>query len=572
MKTRWTALLPLCLAASAVAQNELASQVYATGFTWPLCMVEDPTNPNVHFVLEQRGRIRPVVNGVVQATDFLNLAGTVHPTHGEGGLLGMAFHPNYAVNRFVYVSYTDTSGDTRIVRYTRNAANPLLADPGTASKVFFYDQPFSNHNGGTIYFGPNDGYLYVGLGDGGSGNDPGNRAQTITNMLLGKMLRLDVNGPDAYPGDPENNYAIPATNPFFGETGDDEIWSFGLRNPWKWSFDNPTLLGTGGILIGDVGQNAIEELNYEPPMQSGRNYGWREFEGNNVTGNGGGVGPPYTFPIHTYTHAVGFSVTGGYVYRGLLLGDYFGRYFFADHSTRRIWSFQLVINPATGEGSAADVREHTSDIALTANGLASINVDSQGEIYFVNHQGSGGGSIIRLLPQDRAWATSIAPDLQTPLLGQVRSLSAADGKLLVASQLEDPNFSRSFQSAFFVNMATNMAAPSFFDVFFDVQASSSIGSSQLEVFMRNWSTNQLDSIGSFAVNDVMATKQIIGVAAANYRRAADGAVQLRFHARNEGAFDTDRLTMRFDRVKLVPRASGRPAGPFRGGTGIIGGH
>ena len=568
MKLRLAALLPILITASAFAQNELASQVYASGFTWPLAMVQDPTNPNVQFVLEQRGRIRPVVNGTVQGTDFLNLAGIVHPTHGEGGLLGMAFHPNYAVNRFFYVSYTDTGGSTRIVRYTRNTTNPLLADPGTASKVFFYPQPFSNHNGGTIYFGPNDGYLYIGLGDGGSGNDPGNRAQTITNMLLGKMLRIDVDGPDAYPADPENNYAIPATNPFVGATGDDEIWSFGLRNPWKWSFDDPALLGTGGILIGDVGQNAIEEINYEPPMQAGRNYGWRHFEGNNVTGNGGGVGPPYTFPIHTYTHAVGFSVTGGFVYRGLLLGDYFGRYFFADHVTRRIWSFQLVINPSTGEGSATDVREHTSDIALSANGLASINVDSQGEIYFLNHQGTGGGTVIRLLPQNRAWATSIASDLQTPLFGEVRSLSAADGKLLLAAQLEDPTFGRSFRSAFFVNMATDMVAPSFFDVFIDVSASSAVGQTELKVSMRNWATGQLDLVGTVDVTSVMGTKQIIGVPAANYRRASDGAVQLYFFAQNAGAFNTSRLVMRFDKVKLVPRPAGRPSG--KGGSMIFG--
>ncbi len=539
------------VAASAFAQTNFKIEVYAVGFSSPIAMIQDPTNPDVQFVVEQRGRIRPVVDGVVQATDFLNLTGTVHPSNSEGGLLGLAFHPNYAANRFFYVSYTDTSGDTRIVRYTRNAANPLLADPGTNQQVLFIDQPFSNHNGGTIAFGPNDGYLYLGFGDGGSANDPGNRAQTITNMLLGKMLRIDVNGDD-FPADPSKNYAVPSTNPFVGVTGDDEIWSYGLRNPWKWSFDPPSLLGTGGILIGDVGQGAWEEVSYEPPSRPGRNYGWRVFEGNANTGLGGGTGP-FIAPIHAYDRNAGFSITGGYVYRGLLLGDYFGRYFFADYGTRRVWSVAMTYNAITGEATASDLQDHTTDLNAGTGGISSFATDAQGELYIVDYRSGGQGRILKIVPENRAWLVSVVPDQQTPLNGSVRSLSAADGKKLIASQLESPIFPRMFQSKFFVNLATDMATTSQFDVFIDLNASASIGSSTLKIFARNWGTDQLVEIGSFAVTTTPTTLQILNVSAGNYVRSGDGAIQLYFDSLNPGAFASSRLTIDYDRVKIVVR-------------------
>jgi len=190
-------------------------------------------------------------------------------------------------------------------------------------------------------------------------------------MLLGKMLRLDVNGDD-FPADPAKNYRIPPTNPFVGVTGDDEIWSYGLRNPWKWTFDPPALLGTGGILTGDVGQNAREEVNYEPPLVGGRNYGWRPWEGNLSTGLSGGT-PPYVFPIHEYTHSDGISITGGHVYRGLTLGDNFGRYFFADYGSARMWSFQLNI-ACNGECSTSNLVEHTDD--LNAGRVLIVSIDT----------------------------------------------------------------------------------------------------------------------------------------------------------------------------------------------------
>ncbi|MEQ1821176.1 MAG: PQQ-dependent sugar dehydrogenase [Fimbriimonadaceae bacterium] len=550
MKKRFVCAILSLLAASISFGQPLKVQVYVTGLNLPIGMIQDPTNPSVQFVTEQRGLIRVVVNGVVQPSNFLNLVGIVHPSDGEGGLLGLAFHPNYATNRLFYVSYTDTAGDTRIVRYTRNAGNPLLADPGSAQQVLFIDQPFANHNGGTIKFGPLDNYLYIGMGDGGSSNDPGNRAQTLTGTLLGKMLRIDVNSDD-FPADPNRNYHVPSNNPFVGIAGDDEIWSYGLRNPWKWSFDNPVLLGTGGMLIGDVGQGQREEVNYEPPLAGGRNYGWRVYEGNLLTGLGGGV-PPYVFPITEYTHSDGFSITGGHVYRGLLLGDFFGRYFFADYVTQKVWSCRLVINGITGEGSATDLVEHTADLAAGAK-ISSIDVDSNGEIYLMDHRSGTAGRILRIMPENRVWATSLSPDLLTPLIGNTRSLSTADGLNLRTLQLADPTVGRLFQSAFFLNMATDMTAPSFFDVFIDVQTSENIGAANLQVHMRNWVTGNLDPIGTLPIGSTLETKQILNIPAGNYRRASDGAVQLRCYVSNIGVRDSSRYQIIYDRVKVSVR-------------------
>lgn len=537
-----------CLGIAAFGQAQLKAQVYATGFSQPIAMVQDPTNSHVQFVVQQRGLIKVVVDGVVQGTNFLNLTSTVNQNDGEGGLLGLTFHPQYASNRFFYLDYTDAAGDTRIVRYTRSAGNPLVADAGSGQQVVFIDQPFANHNGGTLKFGPFDGLLYVGMGDGGSGNDPGNRAQTITNMLLGKFLRIDVDRDD-FPADPNKNYGIPATNPFVGVTGDDEIWSYGVRNPWKWSFDNPALLGTGGMLIGDVGQGAREEVDYEPPLRGGRNYGWRVWEGNHSTGLGGGVGP-YTFPIFEYDHSQGIAVTGGYVYRGLLLGDMFGKYFLADYGSAKIWSCDLVIDPLSGEGSAVNAVDRTADIASGASTISSIDVDAQGEIYFVD---IAAGSILKLLPENRAWAAGMVSDLDTPLVGNVRGLSAADGKIVTSAQVEDPSVSRTFRSAFFLNMATDMTAPSAFDLFVDVGSSQSVTASTLKVSLRNWNTNALDQIGSVTVNPTISTKQFLNIPAGNYRRSSDGAIQVYFYATNSGQYNTSRFLIKYDRVKLVPR-------------------
>ena len=278
----------------------------------------------------------------ILGNDFLNLTGSVSCC-GEQGLLGLAFAPDYASSGRFYVNFTNTSGDTVVARFTRSST-PTLADPlsrfdlqleGTRR---FVSQPFANHNGGHLAFGP-DGYLYIGLGDGGSGNDPDHRAQN-PNELLGKMLRIDVNVPDT----DSLGYRIPPDNPFLGASiARDEIWAFGLRNPWRYSFDDVARGGTGALVIGDVGQNSREEIDYEPRGAGGRNYGWRNFEGtrDNVTSRP--LFSPPTDPIFDYGRTDGISVTGGFVYRGARLGAaYRGRYFFADYSGR-VWSLALTI-------------------------------------------------------------------------------------------------------------------------------------------------------------------------------------------------------------------------------------
>ncbi|HZB26460.1 MAG TPA: PQQ-dependent sugar dehydrogenase [Vicinamibacterales bacterium] len=394
-----TALLVLLLLAggSVDALAQLRTRVYVSGLTQPIAFVQDPADPAVQFVVEQRGRIRVIRNGTVEGTDFLDLTPVVR-SGGEQGLLGLAFPPDAGLTGRFYVNFTNTDGDTVIARF-RRSANPLVADPSSRFDLRWNGtggprvirQPFSNHNGGHLAFGP-DGYLYIGLGDGGSGNDPDHRAQNPAE-LLGKFLRVDVGVPDSHP----IGYQVPGNNPFLGGTARPEIWSFGWRNPWRYSFDDTSRGGTGALVAGDVGQNAWEEVNYEPRGRSGRNYGWRNREGahNNVTS----VPPafnPLVDPIHEYDHSTGSSITGGYVYRGTALGsEYRGRYFFGDFVRSRVWSVALTVD-AGGEGRASDVREHTTDFGGTSQlaNVASFAVDAAGELYIVSY---GRGVILKII-------------------------------------------------------------------------------------------------------------------------------------------------------------------------------
>ena len=378
------------LAAPAYAQ--LQGQLYVSGLQSPVAFVQDPTDRNVQFIVEQRGRIRVVRNGALLGTDFLTLGGV--SCCGERGLLGLAFPPDHASSGRFYINFTNAAGDTVVSRFTRGS-NSLVADPSSRFDLQldgtrrFIEQPFSNHNGGHLAFGP-DGNLYIGLGDGGSGNDPDHRAQN-PNELLGKMLRIDVNVPDSNAA----GYRIPSDNPFLGShPARDEIWAFGLRNPWRYTFDDVARGGTGALVMGDVGQNAWEEIDYEPRGAGGRNYGWRNREGahNNVTSRPLFSSP--TDPIAEYSHGEGVSVTGGFVYRGARLGSaYRGRYFFADYSGR-VWSVALTLDGA-GEARASDRREHTAELrSQTPLGfISSFGVDADGELYLVNHSD---GRIIRI--------------------------------------------------------------------------------------------------------------------------------------------------------------------------------
>jgi glucose/arabinose dehydrogenase len=305
----------------------------------------------------------------------------------------MAFAPDVGTSGRFFVNFTDRAGNTVVARFKRSS-NPIAADPGSrfdlrwggAGFPAFIAQPFANHNGGHLVFGP-DRYLYVGLGDGGSGNDPAHRAQN-PRELLGKMLRIDVNVADSHP----SGYEIPADNPFVssGPAGTrPEIWAFGLRNPWRYSFDDPNRGGTGALVIGDVGQNRFEEIDYEPPRRGGRNYGWRNREGahDNL------ASPPPAYlplvdPIHEYDRNSGQSITGGFVYRGRALGSAFhGRYFFADFVEGRVWSIALTVNPSDGEARASDLVEHTNELGGfdQLGNISSFGIDTDGELYIVSY-------------------------------------------------------------------------------------------------------------------------------------------------------------------------------------------
>jgi glucose/arabinose dehydrogenase len=292
---------------------------FASGLTSPVEITN--ANDTRLFVVQQNGIIKIIQpNGTINSADFMNISSKVL-YGGERGLLGLAFHPQYSTNGYFFVYYNNTAGNIIVARYSVSSANPDVADPASEKILLNIPKPFDNHNGGSIHFGP-DGNLWIVTGDGGSGGDPNNNAQNI-NSLLGKMLRIDVNatGP----------YNIPPGNPFAGNlvTGADEIWSYGLRNAWKFSFDT----NTGNVIIADVGQGAIEEINRMPATQAGINYGWRCYEGNNAY-NTAGCAPmsTMTFPVAVYDHSGGkCSITGGYIYRGSQYPALQGKYFFADY-------------------------------------------------------------------------------------------------------------------------------------------------------------------------------------------------------------------------------------------------
>jgi glucose/arabinose dehydrogenase len=388
-----TAVLLIALPSRIASQSGLRASVHASGFSSPVAIVQDPLSRSVQFVVQQAGRIRVVQDGSVLAPDFLNLSPEI-ACCGERGLLGLAFPPDAASSGRFFVHFTNRDGNHVIARF-RRSSNLLVADSGSrfdlkwnGSPIIF--QPFPNHNGGHLAFGP-DGFLYIGLGDGGSSNDPGHRAQNPAE-LLGKMLRIDVNVPD---GDAAG-YRVPGDNPFLtsGPAGTrPEIWAFGLRNPWRYSFDDPALGGTGALVIADVGQNAFEEIDYEPPRRGGRNYGWRNREGahNNIT-NLAPAFQPLIDPVFEYGRSSGGSITGGYVYRGRALGQaFYGRYFFGDYVSGRIWSIALTVG-GNGEAQTSDLLEHTSELGGRI-AVSSFGVDAVGELFIVNHEA---GTILRV--------------------------------------------------------------------------------------------------------------------------------------------------------------------------------
>jgi glucose/arabinose dehydrogenase len=347
----------------------------ASGLSQPVDLQAPPGDSTRIFIVEKTGTIRILKGGQVLSRPFLNISALVS-SGSEQGLLGLAFHPQYASNGKFYVDYTDLSGDTRVVEYLASS-NPDSAS-ATSREILFVDQPFPNHNGGQVAFGP-DGYLYIGLGDGGDANDPQGNGQNL-NTLLGKILRIDVNS--------ASPYAIPAGNPFQGQSGKrGEIWSYGLRNPWRFSFDR----GSGDMYIGDVGQNRYEEVDYEPAGTGGRNYGWVRMEGLHCFPSGTGCNQTgLTLPVVEYDHNAGCSVTGGYVYRGGLIPELAGTYFYGDYCTGIVRSLRIL------NGMAAEEKDWTSTLRTQAGGamagLSSFGLDAAGELYLVLL----GGEVYRL--------------------------------------------------------------------------------------------------------------------------------------------------------------------------------
>ncbi|WP_353147401.1 PQQ-dependent sugar dehydrogenase [Flavobacterium sp.] len=352
------------------AQN-IALQSFATGFNSPVEITN--AGDSRLFVVQKGGLIRILnSNGTINTTPFLNLSSIIS-SNGERGLLGLAFHPNYSTNGFFFVNYTNTSGNTVIARYYVSSGNPDIAN-STGTILMTITQPFSNHNGGTIKFGP-DGYLYIGMGDGGGSGDPGNRAQNI-NDNLGKMLRIDVNSNVA------PYYTSPATNPYVGNTGNDEIWAIGLRNPWKFSFNRLN----GDLWIADVGQNAFEEINktQSPLPNTGLNFGWRCYEGNATYNTSGCVAATsITFPVHQYAlYSDGTcSVTGGYVYTGATYPNFQNKYFFTDYCNDKI----KMLN------SAGVITTSTS---FSGNNFTTFGEDINGELYIA---GITSGTVYKII-------------------------------------------------------------------------------------------------------------------------------------------------------------------------------
>ena len=339
----------------------LVLQQVASGLDRPLDLTSPPGDGRL-FVAEQTGAVRIISNGAVLPVPFLDLSGRV-ACCGERGLLGIAFHPNYAANGRFYVHYSAPGGDTRVSAFTVSA-DPAVADAASEAIILETAQPFSNHNGGRIAFGP-DGFLYIGLGDGGSGGDPNGHGQDRSE-LLGSILRIDVDG-----GTP---YAIPQDNPYRGSTNfRQELWNYGLRNPWRFSFDRQT----GDLYIADVGQNAHEEIDFQPAGSgAGANYGWNIMEGNSCFQTSGCNRSGLVPPVIDYDHSAGAcSVTGGYVYRGSAIAGLAGTYFYGDYCAGWVRSFRMAAGQAT---------EPTTWPGLdTGGGLTSFGQDAAGELYVI---------------------------------------------------------------------------------------------------------------------------------------------------------------------------------------------
>lgn len=381
-------------AAAAAPEKErdavtLASVFVVSGLSLPVCLTAPPGDTSRLFVVEQKtGRIRIIKNGVLLPGFYLDIGTRIIKTGSEQGLLSLAFHPDYQTNGYFYVNYTNLAGAVTVSRFSVSAANPDSASPNSELPILTVPQPQANHNGGTVLFGPNDGYLYIGLGDGGGSGDNhgtiGNGQNTTT--LLGKILRIDVDG-----GIP---YAVPADNPFVGRPGADEIWALGFRNPWRMSFDR----ATGDLYIGDVGQDIWEEIDFQPAASpGGENYGWRLKEANHCFNPPTGCNPDgLTDPVIEYSHSLGCSMTGGFVYRGCQIPALRGTYFYADFCSGRVWSFRF-------DGlTLSDSTDRTAQLDPPGNQvisqISSFGEDARGELFILDYADGEVYKIVSAVP------------------------------------------------------------------------------------------------------------------------------------------------------------------------------
>jgi glucose/arabinose dehydrogenase len=336
-------------------------------FDQPVYVTQPPGDDRDLFVVERTGRIEVVRDGEPLSRSFLDLGDQITSSGSEQGLLSLAFAPDYRKSGVLYVDYTDPAGDTRVVEYHRSSSDRLVGDPQSAREILAVDQPYANHNGGLVLFGP-DHLLYIGLGDGGSEDDPERRGQDLS-TLLGKILRIDPRPSGGRP------YSIPGSNPFVGRAGTrPEIYSYGLRNPWRFSFDS----ATGALAIGDVGQNEFEEVDLVAEGNGrGANFGWSAYEGL-VRFNDDQEAPNAVPPVLVYSHETGCSITGGYVVRDRGLPTLFGRYLYGDYCGAQLRSF-----PAMPGRRAPDDRA----LGLEIPQLSSFGEDNAGHIYATSLEG-----------------------------------------------------------------------------------------------------------------------------------------------------------------------------------------
>lgn len=363
-------LVPPASAQDAAAPFDIGLEAVAEGLTQPIAVVDAGDDSGRLFVVEKGGTIRIVQDGEVLGTPFLDITDRVGSDGYEQGLLGLAFAPNYADSGLFYVNYTDAQGNTMVSRFAVTD-DPNVADPASEQALLRQAQPYPNHNGGHIAFGP-DNYLYIGLGDGGSGGDPQGNAQRL-DTWLGKILRIEVD-PQYVPEG--QSYAIPDDNPFIDEEGAlPEIWAYGLRNPWRFSFDRET----GDLWIADVGQDQIEEIDIAPAGEGGLNFGWNVTEGTQCYLEDGCDTAGYTLPVMEYTHDFGCSVTGGFVYRGEHMPDLQGAYLFADYCTGLVW-----------RGTSVDGETWImSDPVDTGFAISAFGEDANGNLYITDLNGGG---------------------------------------------------------------------------------------------------------------------------------------------------------------------------------------